>query len=133
MLSAIDPEIEEDVLLIFSILAVAARPLTEIELGTILGISKSQQSVKRSRDVVPFRNLGEILEKHVPELIALRDDNTVTFVHPSFKKCLSQPSGKISSDNIIKGHRHITRASLKYLGLGDMLDDAWSGDSFESK
>lgn len=133
MFSRLDSSVDEDILSIFAILAVAVRPLTEIELGTILGICRSDRSITSSWDIEPFRALGDILQKSVPTPATLREDNTMTFLHLSLNGYLYSSHGKISPNAIIKAHRQITRASLKYLRLEDMHTDAVEGASFEGK
>jgi hypothetical protein len=122
LMEKIDQFMLEDALSIFAILSAAARPLSETEIGTILGICRSTRHITRSTDFEPFNNLNTIMEDSFQDLIIVQDDNTVTFIHLSFKDYLiSQERFK---PVIQKGRQNITKACLVYLKLRDLLQSA---------
>ncbi|GKU08032.1 unnamed protein product [Fusarium langsethiae] len=93
----IDDSVLEDIFLVFSILVAAARPMSEVEVGTIL-------------------------EREVPHLVSIQDDGTLAFVHLSFKDYLESQD---QYERIIEtGRQSITKACLIYLKLEDMLKSA---------
>jgi hypothetical protein len=112
----------DEILLTFSIMAAAARPLSEIEIGTVLGICRSRKDIKRSRDFEPFQNLTAVIEREVPHLVSLQDDGTITFVHLSFKDYIENQ--KRFKPIIETGRQSITKACLVYLKLQDLLQRA---------
>ncbi|KAF4468392.1 ankyrin repeats (3 copies) domain-containing [Fusarium albosuccineum] len=122
LMDKIDAAMLDDALSIFSILAAAARPLSETEIGTILGICRSRRHITRSTDFEPFRNLNTIMAETLPDLVTIQDDNTVTFVHLSFKDYLT--SQERFSQVIQTGRQDITKACLVYLKLRDLLQSA---------
>ncbi|KAM0314335.1 hypothetical protein ACHAPQ_011844, partial [Fusarium lateritium] len=122
LMDKIDPFMLDDALSIFSILSAAARPLSEAEIGTILGICRSSRHITRSSDFEPFSNLSTIMEDSFQDLIIVGNDNTVTFIHLSFKDYLiSQEKFKRV---VQKGRQNITKACLVYLKLRDLLQSA---------
>ncbi|CAJ0545078.1 Ff.00g085510.m01.CDS01 [Fusarium sp. VM40] len=122
LMEKIDPFMLDDALSIFAIISAAARPLSETEIGTILGICRSGRHITRSTDFEPFSNLNTIMEDSFEDLIIVQDDNTVTFIHLSFKDYLiSQERFKRV---IQKGRQSITKACLVYLKLRDLLQSA---------
>lgn len=85
----------------------------------ILGICRSRRRIIRSTDFEPFRNLSMIIENSFPDLVTIQDNNTVTFIHLSFKDYLQSQS---KFDLAIRsGRQNITRACLTYLKLRDLL------------
>ncbi|RKL35782.1 hypothetical protein BFJ72_g8482 [Fusarium proliferatum] len=122
LIEKIDESVFEDAFLIFSILAAAARPLSEVEIGTVLGICQSRTHIKQSQDFEPFENLNIVMEREVPHLVSLQDDGTITFVHLSFKDYIE--SQERFCDIIETGRRSITKACLIYLKLQDLLESA---------
>ncbi|KAG4277747.1 hypothetical protein FPRO04_06990 [Fusarium proliferatum] len=122
LIEKIDESAFEDAFLIFSILAAAARPLSEVEIGTVLGICQSRTHIKQSQDFEPFENLNIVMEREVPHLVSLQDDGTITFVHLSFKDYIE--SQERFCDIIETGRRSITKACLIYLKLQDLLESA---------
>jgi hypothetical protein len=125
MMEQVNPEVREDMWSIFSILAVAARPLNETELGIILGISKSQQSVTSSNDIYAISNLGEIINTNFPDLVIFHDDNGITFAHLSFKEYLLGNWETTKPGALKKARRIVTRTCLKYIQLKDLIRDAY--------
>lgn len=122
LMEKIDPSMLDDALSIFAIISAAARPLSETEIGTILGICRSGRHITRSTDFEPFSNLNTIMEDTFQDLIIVQDDNMVTFIHLSFKDYLiSQERFKRV---IQKGRQSITKACLVYLKLRDLLQSA---------
>ncbi|KAM0266918.1 hypothetical protein ACHAPA_006487 [Fusarium lateritium] len=122
LMDKIDPFMLDDALSIFAILSAAARPLSEDEIGTILGICRSRRHITRSSDFQPFSNLNEIMEDSFQDLIIVQNDNTVTFIHLSFKDYLvSQERFK---QVVQEGRQNITKACLVYLKLRDLLQSA---------
>ncbi|KAH7004342.1 hypothetical protein EDB82DRAFT_422883 [Fusarium venenatum] len=122
MIEKIDDSVLEDIFLMFSILAAAARPMSEVEIGTILGICRSRKPIKRSSDFEPFRNLNAVVEREVPHLVSQQDDGTMAFVHLSFKDYLE--SQNHFKQIIETGRQSITKACLMYLKLADLLESA---------
>ncbi|PNP76488.1 hypothetical protein FNYG_10175 [Fusarium nygamai] len=122
LVGKIDSSMLDDALLIFSILAAAARPLSEIEIGAVLGICRSRTHITRSKDFEPFQNLNTIMEKEFPDLVAIQDDDTITFVHSSFKDYLESQAR--FNDVMQTGRQSIAKACLIYLKLHDLLQGA---------
>ncbi|QPC67784.1 hypothetical protein HYE67_010015 [Fusarium culmorum] len=122
LIERIDDSVLEDVLQIFAILAASARPMTEVEIGTILGICRSRGPIHQSTDFEPYQNLNAVIEREVPHLISLQDDGTMAFIHLSFKDYLESQSD--FEDIIEMGRQTITKACLIYLKLQDMLESA---------
>ncbi|KAI8680929.1 hypothetical protein NCS55_00341800 [Fusarium keratoplasticum] len=129
LMDKIDASMLDDALSIFSILASAARPLSETEIGTVLGICRSRRPITRSTDFEPFRNLNAIMEESFPDLVTIQDDDTVTFVHLSFKDYLE--SQKKFNQVIQTGRQNITKACLVYLKLRDVLQSAADGTKYD--
>ncbi|RGP71285.1 ankyrin repeats 3 copies domain-containing [Fusarium sporotrichioides] len=97
LIERIDDSVLEDIFLVFSILAAAARPMFEVEVGTIL-------------------------EREVTHLVSIQDDGTLAFVHLSFKDYLESQD---HYEHIIEtGRQSITKACLIYLKLEDLLKSA---------
>jgi hypothetical protein len=122
MINGIDEPIRDDAFSIFSILAAAAMPLSETEIGIILGISSASGKVMRSTDVQPFRYLNDMMEMNIPDFINIQEDSRVTLVHLSFKEYLE--SREDFHEILLSGHRNITQSCLTYLKLRDLLQDA---------
>lgn len=133
MMYQIDASVREDILEIFAILAVAARPLSTRGLETILGLSYTGRPIRKAADIPIDRDIGNLIEKYIPDLIARRDDDTLTFVHLSFKEYLLKSWDETDTKDLVKARRIITRACLKYLRLQDLLHDALDGESREGK
>lgn len=130
LVGKIDPSVLDDSLLIFSILAAAARPLFEIEIGAILGICRSTKRITRSKDFQPFQNLNTVIEREFPDLVAIQDDETVTFVHSSFKDYMDSQA---RFNHVMKtGRQSITKACLAYLQLHDLLESATTETKYYS-
>ena len=125
VINGIDESIRDDAFAIFSTLAAAARPLSESEMGALLGVCIPSRPIERSTDSEPFRDLYRIMEQNFPDLIKIQDDNRVTLVHLSFKEYLQRRQD--FQDVLLSGRRKITRACLKYLKLRDILQDAHDG------
>ncbi|KAF4981698.1 hypothetical protein FDECE_17641 [Fusarium decemcellulare] len=126
IMDKIDASMLDDVLSIFSILAAAARPLSETEIGTALGICRSKREVTRSTDFEPFRNLNTIMEENFPDLVTIQDDNTVTFIHLSFKDYLQNKFHQV----IRVGRQNMAKACLVYLNSRDLLQSAADGAKY---
>ncbi|UZP34905.1 hypothetical protein NXS19_002721 [Fusarium pseudograminearum] len=122
LIERIDNSVLEDVLQMFAILAAAARPMTEVEIGTILGICRSRGPIERSTDFEPYQNLNAVIEREVPHLISFQDDGTMALIHLSLKDYLESRSD--FEDIIEMGRQTITKACLIYLKLQDMLESA---------
>lgn len=133
MMFQIDSSVREEILEIFAILAIAARPLSSHGLETILGLSYTGKPIRKAADIPINRSIGDFIEKYIPDLIARRDDDTLTFVHLSFKEYLLKMWDKTDAQDLTKARRIITRACLKYLKLQDLLHDAFDGESREGK
>ncbi|KAF3764686.1 ankyrin [Cryphonectria parasitica EP155] len=127
----IDSSVRDQVRDILAILAAAARPLSTVEIGIILGFSQTDTPIRNADDIPIDRSVSDLIEKHIPELIARLDDDTVTFVHLSFKEYLLESWAKEKASHMTRAGRMITRACLKYLKLQDMLHDAFDGASRE--
>ncbi|OAQ75600.1 ankyrin repeats (3 copies) domain-containing protein [Purpureocillium lilacinum] len=127
IIDAMDDVTRDDAFTIFSVLAAAAQPLSEIELGTIIGMNHSSKPIVKSSDIEPIRDLYQVMEENFPDLVSIQDDNRVIFVHHSFREYLDQREE--FRDRLFSGHRKITRACLKYLKLADMLDSAKTNGS----
>lgn len=122
MVNSINESTRDDAFSIFSILAAAATPLSETEIGIILGICTSSGVIVRSTDFQPFRNLNDIIERSFPDLITVQDDNKLTFVHLSFREYLQNREDFQAI--LHSGYRNIAWSCLKYLRLKDLLQDA---------
>ncbi|KAM0554809.1 hypothetical protein ACHAPJ_006542 [Fusarium lateritium] len=97
LVDKIEASVLDDALLIFSILASAARPLYEIEVGVILGICRSRTRITQSKDFEPFKNLSTVMEREFPDLVAIQNDDTITFIHSSFRDYF-ESQGRFSDD-----------------------------------
>ncbi|RYP68053.1 hypothetical protein DL771_006894 [Monosporascus sp. 5C6A] len=124
VMGQVQPDIRKDMWSIFSILAVAARPLQEIELSILLAMRKAGTQPEYSKDIDPFANLGHIIEKNFPELVVIHNDNTITFSHLSFKEYLSQYWSEKDPDWLGKAHYGIAQAVITYLKLQDLVEDS---------
>jgi hypothetical protein len=125
VIDGMDESIRGDALVIFSVMAAAVRPLSEPELGAVLGIYHATRPILRSTDFEPFRDLYRIMEQNFHDLVTIQDDSRVTFVHLSFMEYLQRRQD--FGDILLSGRRKIARACLKYLRLRDMLQDASDG------
>ncbi|RYP80927.1 hypothetical protein DL769_002205 [Monosporascus sp. CRB-8-3] len=125
VISELNESIRDDAFVIFSVLAAAARPLSEPELSAILGVCNSDKVIVRSTDLEPFRDLYQIMEQSIPNLVKIQDDNRATFVHLSFKEYFQRRQD--FQDVLLSGRREITRTCLLYLKLRDVLQDADDG------
>ncbi|RYO83523.1 hypothetical protein DL763_007848 [Monosporascus cannonballus] len=125
VINELNDSIRDDAFVIFSVLAAAARPLSEPELSAILGVCNSNKDIVCSTDLEPFKDLYQIMEQSFPNLITIKDDNRATFVHLSFRECLQ--SRQDFQDALLLGRREITRTCLLYLKLRDMLRHAHDG------
>jgi hypothetical protein len=132
MMGRVDASIRKDMWSIFSVLAVAARPLNENELGTVLAIERADHPITVSYDIEPFLNLNEIVENNFPELVAIDDNGRITFTHLSFKEYLFQYWSEKDPGWLRKARSDITRACLIYLDLKDLVSEAkLKGKSFD--
>ncbi|KAF4437144.1 ankyrin repeats (3 copies) domain-containing protein, partial [Fusarium austroafricanum] len=129
LVEKIEPSVLDDALLIFSILAAAARPLSEIEVGVVLAICRSRARITQSKDFEPFRNLNAVMEREFPDLVAIQDDDTITFVHSSFRDYIE--SQERFSHVMETGRQSITKACLIYLKLLDLLRSAADETDYE--
>ncbi|RYP15106.1 hypothetical protein DL765_005929 [Monosporascus sp. GIB2] len=125
VINELNESIRDDAFVIFSVLAAAARPLSEPELSAILGVCNSNKDIVCSTDLEPFKDLYQIMEQSFPNLITIQDDNRATFVHLSFREYLQ--SRQDFQDALLSGRREITRTCLLYLKLRDMLRHAHDG------
>jgi hypothetical protein len=110
----------DDALAIFSVLAAAARPLSEQELGTILSMARvTTRRIRHSSDFQPYQGLAFIVENKLPDLLRFQDDDRVTFVHLSFKDFFESKAEY--EDDIEWGRQAIARSCLEYIQLDDLL------------
>lgn len=124
MMDKVDISIRKDMWSIFSVLAVAARPLREIELEVILAINYSEHNFTTSTDIQPFRNLNDIIESNFPELVKIDDNGCLNFTHLSFREYIHQHLNNKDPLWLEKTRRAVTRACLIYLNLKDLIRDA---------
>lgn len=114
-----------DAEIIFSILAAAARPLTELELEEFAGMCVAGKRIRKSTHFSPFRHLIHKMEEMYPGLISVQDNHRVTLIHRSFKDYLENTDR--AKQVIHMERRYFVRACLQYIQLEDLIQDAKSG------
>lgn len=133
MVVQVKADVGKDMWLIFSILAVAARPLKEKELAILLALRKTRGQPEHSGEIDPFTNIGDIIEKNFPGLVVVHSDDSITFAHLSFKEFLSQYWSEKDPEWLRKAQVGITQAVIMYLNLRDLVSDSRAASSSESK
>lgn len=111
--------------IVFSILAAAARPLTKVEIETLVGLCLTAERPMSSADIFRIDDLLLFMEENYPGLLTVHENKTVTLIHKSLKDYLETRHStrqKFQTDR-----RHITRACLQYLMLTDLIQDARAG------
>ncbi|KAK3320269.1 ankyrin repeat-containing domain protein [Cercophora scortea] len=126
LMDSIDPTVAEDMREIFVIISAAARPMKADEIAAVLSISRARHHLSTSADLDLIRGLGSIIETHFPDLIKIHDDDAITFTHLSFEEYLRDKNrdGSAARSRSLRAERMVTRACLKYLKLGDLVERA---------
>jgi hypothetical protein len=122
MLGRIEPSLRKDMLALFSILALAKRPLVEAELGEMLAVCMSKrQTLIRPNDVQPVQNIINAVEKHFCDLVEIHHDGTVLFSHLSFKEYLMHNWSTDRPEILEKARVSMAAACLGYIAYWDDL------------
>ncbi|KAL4894408.1 hypothetical protein BDV59DRAFT_11113 [Aspergillus ambiguus] len=123
MMGKVDPAIRQDMWSIFAVIAVAGRPLTEPELGTLLAIQRSKQRLTHSRQIRPFDKLNKTIEDNFPDLVKIQDDDSIAFSHLSFREYLYQYWTEKNPEWLDTARMKLAEACIIYLDLQDLVDD----------
>ncbi|KAK3689772.1 hypothetical protein B0T22DRAFT_377501 [Podospora appendiculata] len=124
LMDSINPSVAEDMREIFSIISAAARPMKADEIATVLSVSRANRQLSTSADLDLIPGLGSVLETHLPDLVKIHDDDAITFTHLSFEEYLREKNRQGSAFASMRAERMVTRACLKYLKLGDIIEKA---------
>lgn len=116
ILDRVEPGLRSDMWTVFSVMAVAMRPLSGSELGEVLAVAKSTSpGLVEPSKLQRFDGLAEVLETNFAALVSVRDDGTISFNHLSVKEYLLQMWGTKMPEVLDQAHDTITRACLAYV------------------
>ncbi|KAI1861556.1 hypothetical protein JX265_009523 [Neoarthrinium moseri] len=121
MINRVPKDVRQHMWAIFTIIAIARRPLKEMELTILLTLFLSDESPSSSTDIDLLRNVAESISQHFPEFVVIQSDGTFTFVHLSFNEYLYASWSRKHPGWLDKAHYQMAQACLDYLGLEDLV------------
>ncbi|KAH7024721.1 ankyrin repeat-containing domain protein [Microdochium trichocladiopsis] len=131
MVAKVATDLKPEMWHIFSVMVVARRPLTEMELNILLRLVLSEATPKQNDELDLFRNFGQTIQSQFPEFIILDNDGTFNFVHLSFNHFLQRHWSEIYPDWWNTAHQRMAQACLDYLRFEDLVAQAQAATSID--